>query len=295
MTLDRTLADKTLFITGGSRGIGLAIALAAARQGANVAVAAKTATAQPTLPSTIYDAAEAIEAAGGKALPLLCDVRDETMVAQAVQQTVDRFGGIDICVNNASAINLSGTQDISMKRFDLMQQVNTRATFMVSKLCLPHLRKSGNPHILVLSPPLDLQGKWFRDHPAYTLSKFGMSLCVLGLSAEFAAAGIAVNALWPMTAIDTAAVRNLLGGAALAAVSRTPQIMADSALAILTRDARGCSGNFFIDEEVLRDEGVTDFAPYAVSPGSALARDLFVPDASAAASVATLITSLSGK
>lgn len=289
MTDRRSLQGKVLFITGGSRGIGLEIALAAARDGAKVAIAAKTAEPHPKLPGTIHSAAAAIEAAGGRALPLLCDIRDEAAVAAAVARTVEVFGGIDICINNASAINLSGTQALDIKRFDLMQQVNTRGTFLTTKLCLPHLLKAENPHVLMLSPPLDMQARWFRAHVGYSIAKFGMSMCVLGMSAEFAAAGVAVNALWPMTAIDTAAVRNLLGGAATAAGSRVPAIMADAAHAILTRPARACSGNFFIDEEVLRDEGLRDFSAYAAQPGAALIRDLFVPDAVAAGSVAPLL------
>lgn len=288
MTERRSLQGKVLFITGGSRGIGLEIALAAARDGAKVAIAAKTAEAHPKLPGTIYSAAEAIEAAGGRALPLLCDIRDEAAVAAAVAKTAEVFGGIDICINNASAINLSGTQALDMKRFDLMQQVNTRGTFLTTKLCLPHLLKAENPHVLMLSPPLDMQARWFKAHVGYSIAKFGMSMCVLGMSAEFAAAGVAVNALWPMTAIDTAAVRNLLGGEATAAGSRLPAIMADAAHAILTRPARTCSGHFFIDEEVLREEGVRDFSAYAAQPGAALIRDLFVPDAVAAGSVEPL-------
>jgi len=289
MTDRRSLQGKVLFITGGSRGIGLEIALAAARDGAKVAIAAKTAEAHPKLPGTIYSAAEAIEAAGGRALPLLCDIRDEAAVAAAVAKTAEVFGGIDICINNASAINLSGTQALDMKRFDLMQQVNTRGTFLTTKLCLPHLLKADNPHVLMLSPPLDMQARWFRAHVGYSIAKFGMSMCVLGMSAEFAAAGVAVNALWPMTAIDTAAVRNLLGGEATAAGSRLPAIMADAAHAILTRPARTCSGHFFIDEEVLREEGLGDFSAYAAQPGAALIRDLFVPDAVAAGSVEPLL------
>ena len=285
----RSLKDKVLFITGGSRGIGLEIALAAARDGARVAIAAKTAEPHPRLPGTIHSAAEAIEAAGGRALPLVCDIRDEVAVAGAVAQTVATFGGIDICVNNASAINLSGTLDLDMKRYDLMQQVNTRGTFLVTRLCLPHLLRAANPHVLMLSPPLDMQARWFKPHVAYTIAKFGMSMCVLGMSEEFATAGVAVNALWPMTAIDTAAVRNLLGGAATVAGSRRPAIMADAARAILTRRARLCTGNFFIDEEVLRAEGVRDFEPYAVEPGTPLIRDLFVPERVAAGAAAPML------
>ncbi|HWK15635.1 MAG TPA: NAD(P)-dependent oxidoreductase [Rhizobiaceae bacterium] len=273
-----SLKGKTVFISGGSRGIGLAIALRAARDGANVTIAAKTAEPHPKLPGTIHTAAAEIEAAGGKALPVLCDIRDEEQVEAAVEKTVAAFGGIDICVNNASAIQLTGTLATDMKRFDLMHQINTRGTFLVSKTCIPHLKRAANPHILNLAPPLDMEAKWFRNHVAYTMAKFGMSMCTLGMSAEFAADGIAVNSLWPLTAIDTAAVRNLLGGESMAAMSRSPAIMADAFHAIVTRPARETSGNFFIDEEVLRTEGVTDFSVYGGGEG-ALAGDFFVPDA----------------
>lgn len=273
-----SLKGKTLFISGGSRGIGLAIALRAARDGANVTIAAKTAEPHPKLPGTIYSAVEEIEAAGGRGLPVLCDIRDEDQVSAAVKKTVEAFGGIDICVNNASAIQLTGTLQTDMKRFDLMHQINTRGTFLVSKMCIPHLKLSDNPHILNLAPPLDMEAKWFKNHVAYTMAKFGMSMCTLGMSAEFAGDGIAVNSLWPLTAIDTAAVRNLLGGEAVAAMSRSPQIMADAAHAILTRPSREATGNFFIDEEVLRAEGVTDFSAYAPGATGPLAADFFVPD-----------------
>ncbi|MBX9462310.1 MAG: NAD(P)-dependent oxidoreductase [Aquamicrobium sp.] len=273
-----SLKGKTLFISGGSRGIGLAIALRAARDGANVTIAAKTAEPHPKLPGTIYSAVEEIEAAGGRGLPVLCDIREEEQVSAAVKKTVEAFGGIDICVNNASAIQLTGTLQTDMKRFDLMHQINTRGTFLVSKMCIPHLKLSDNPHILNLAPPLDMEAKWFKNHVAYTMAKFGMSMCTLGMSAEFAGDGIAVNSLWPLTAIDTAAVRNLLGGEAVAAMSRSPQIMADAAHAILTRPSREATGNFFIDEEVLRAEGVTDFSIYAPGATGALAADFFVPD-----------------
>ncbi|WP_159592861.1 SDR family oxidoreductase [Chelativorans xinjiangense] len=273
-----SLAGKTLFISGGSRGIGLAIALKAARDGANVAIAAKTAEPHPKLPGTIHTAAGEIEAAGGKALPILCDIRSEEQVEEAVAATVEAFGGIDICINNASAIQLTGTLQTEMKRYDLMHQVNARGTFLVSKTCIPHLKKAENPHILSLAPPLDMKAKWFRNHVAYSMAKFGMSMCTLGMSAEFAADGIAVNALWPLTAIDTAAVRNVLGGEAMAKVCRTPEIVADAAHAILNRPARACTGNFFIDELVLREEGVTDFAKYAPGVTGPLAGDFFVPD-----------------
>ncbi|APH72892.1 SDR family oxidoreductase [Aquibium oceanicum] len=273
-----SLQGKTLFISGGSRGIGLAIALRAARDGANVTIAAKTAEPHPKLPGTIHTAAAEIEAAGGKALPVLCDIRDEEMVAEAVNATVEAFGGIDICVNNASAIQLTGTLQTDMKRYDLMHQINTRGTFLVSKTCIPHLKKAANPHIVNLAPPLDMQAKWFRNHVAYTMAKFGMSMCTLGMSAEFARDGIAVNSLWPLTAIDTAAVRNLLGGETVAGMSRSPQVMADAFHAIVTRPSRECTGNFFIDELVLREAGVTDFSTYAPGAKGPLAADFFVPD-----------------
>ncbi|MDQ2705590.1 MAG: NAD(P)-dependent oxidoreductase [Pseudomonadota bacterium] len=274
-----SLKGKTLFITGASRGIGLAIALRAARDGANVTIAAKTAEPHPKLPGTIHTAAEEIEKAGGKALAALCDIRDEAQVAEAVARTVEKFGGIDICVNNASAISLTGTLETEMKRYDLMHQVNTRGTFLVSKACIPQLKKAANPHILNLAPPLDMDAKWFKGHVAYTMAKFGMSMCTLGMSAEFARDGIAVNSLWPLTAIDTAAVRNLLGGDGMAAISRSPAILADAAYAILNRPSREATGNFYIDEEVLRAEGVSDFSTYAPGAKGALAGDFFVPDA----------------
>jgi citronellol/citronellal dehydrogenase len=273
-----SLAGKTLFISGGSRGIGLAIALRAARDGANVAIAAKTDKPHPKLPGTIHTAAAEIEAAGGKALPILCDIRQEEQVEQAVAATVERFGGIDVCINNASAISLTGTLGTDMKRYDLMHQINTRGTFLVSKTCIPQLKKAANPHILNLSPPLDMKAKWFRNHVAYTMAKFGMSMCTLGMSAELASDGIAVNSLWPLTTIDTAAVRNLLGGETLAAMSRSPDIMADAAHAVLCRPSRECTGNFLIDEEVLREEGMTDFSIYSPDAKGPLAADFFVPE-----------------
>lgn len=273
------LAGKTLFITGASRGIGLAIAKRAAADGANIAIAAKTTQAHPKLPGTIYTAAEEIEAAGGKALPLVCDIRFEDQVQAAVDKTVETFGGIDICINNASAISPTPTLMTDMKRYDLMNEINTRGTFLTSKICIPHLQKSSNAHILNLAPPLDMEAKWFAPHVAYTIAKMGMSLCTLGMSKELAAQGIAVNSLWPLTAIDTAAVRNVLGGDAMSKNSRTVEIMADAAYEILTRASAECTGNFFIDEVVLRDAGVVDFYQYAVSPGSDLYRDFFVPDA----------------
>jgi len=280
-----SLQGKTLFITGASRGIGLAIACRAAADGANIAIAAKTAEPHPKLPGTIYTAAEEIEAAGGRALPIVCDIRFEDQVAAAVMQTVDRFGGIDICINNASAVSPTPTLETEMKRYDLMHAINTRGTFLVSRLCIPHLRKADNPHILNLAPPLDMDAKWFAPHLAYTMAKMGMSLCTLGMSREFADDGIAVNSLWPLTAIDTAAIRNVLGGESVARSSRTPAIMADAAYAVLSRSARECSGHFFIDEAVLRDAGVTDFSVYNASEGAgdALFRDFFVPDAVAEA------------
>ena len=274
-----SLKGKTLFISGGSRGIGLAIALRAARDGASVTIAAKTAEPNPKLPGTIYTAAEEIERAGGKALPVICDIRDEAQVAEAVAKTVERFGGIDICVNNASAIQLTGTLETDMKRFDLMHQINTRGTVLVSRLCIPHLKLAENPHILNLAPPLDMEAKWFRNHVAYTMAKFGMSMCTLGMSAEFASDSIAVNSLWPITAIDTAAVRNLLGGAQVAAMSRSPEIVADAAYAIFNRPSREATGNVYIDEEVLRAEGVRDFSKYAPGAEGPLVGDFFVPDA----------------
>jgi citronellol/citronellal dehydrogenase len=273
-----SLQGKTLFISGASRGIGLAIAKKIAADGANVAIAAKTTEPHPKLPGTIYTAAEEIEAVGGQALPLVCDIRFEDQVQAAVDATVERFGGIDICINNASAISPTPTLATEMKRYDLMNNINTRGTFLVSKCCIPALKSSANPHILNLAPPLDMDPKWFAPHLAYTMAKFGMSLCTLGMSAEFAADGIAVNSLWPLTAIDTAAVRNVLGGDAVARGSRTPDIMADSAYEILSRPSRECTGNFFIDEVLLRDAGVTDFSAYAVDPAHDLFRDFFVPD-----------------
>ncbi len=274
-----TLAGKTLFISGGSRGIGLAIALRAARDGANVAIAAKTSDPNPKLPGTIHTAAEEIRAAGGQALPILCDIRFEDQVDAAIAATVAAFGGVDILVNNASAISMTGTLATDMKRYDLMQAINTRGTFMVSRAAIPHLKRAANPHILTLSPPLDMQPKWFGPHVAYTIAKFGMSLCTLGMAAELAESGIAVNSLWPLTAIDTAAVRNVLGGAAMAQSSRKPEIMADAAHAIFCRQSSACTGHFFIDEEVLLAEGVTDLGLYAYDPAAPLVADFFVPDA----------------
>jgi len=269
-----TLKGKTLFITGASRGIGLAIALRAARDGANVAIAAKSDVPNPKLPGTIHTAAAAIVAAGGQALALKCDIREEAEVQSAVAATVERFGGIDILVNNASAIWLRGTLDTPMKRYDLMHQVNIRGTFLCSQACLPHLRKATNPHILTLSPPLDMQAKWFAPHVAYTIAKFGMSQCVLGMAEEFRAEGIAINALWPRSVINTAALAMIPGIDTRGC--RKPEILADAAHAILTTPSRERSGRFFIDEDVLREAGVTDLAQYAVEPGHPLAIDLFL-------------------
>lgn len=273
-----TLKGKTLFITGGSRGIGLAIALRAAKDGANVAIAAKTTTPQPKLEGTIYTAAEAIKAAGGKALPLICDIRDEAQVLSAIEMTVAEFGGIDICVNNASAISFTDSQRTEMKRFDLMMGINTRGTFMVSKYCIPHLKKAQNPHIMMLSPPLDMKAKWFEHSTAYTMAKFGMSMCVLGLAGELKRAGIAVNALWPRTPIATAAVGNLLGGEMVIRASRTPEILADAAHVIFSKQSKEFSGNFCIDDKILYDSGVRDFEPYRVDASVPLLSDFFVPD-----------------
>jgi len=271
------LEGKTLFITGGSRGIGEAIALRAAADGANVVIGAKTAKPHPKLPGTIHTVAEAIEKAGGKALPIQLDVRDDAQIAQAIETTVKTFGGVDILVNNASAINLTNTLDTPMRRFDLMFSVNVRATFAMSQACIPHMKGAENPHILTLSPPLNMDPRWFQNHLAYTMSKYGMSMTVLGMSAELADAGIAVNALWPKTVIATAALA-MLGGLIKPDNCRTPQIMADAAHAVLTRPSRECTGNFFVDEEVLAEEGVTDFSGYAVKPGAPLLGDLFLGD-----------------
>ncbi len=270
-----SLQGKTLFITGASRGIGKAIAMRAAGDGANIAVVAKTADPHPKLPGTIHTAAAEIEAAGGRALAIQVDIRSEEQVENAVLQTVETFGGIDILINNASAIFLRGTLETSMKRFDLMWSVNARGTYLCSQKCLPHLGRATNPHILVLSPPLDMQARWFKDHCAYTISKFGMSMCVLGLSAELEEQGIAVNALWPKTVIDTAALR-MLEGVIPREGTRHPAIVADAAYEILTRDSHHCTANFFVDEEVLRAAGVLDFEPYSVDPDQPLLADLFI-------------------
>jgi len=273
-----SLQGKTLFVTGASRGIGLAIALRAARDGANVAIAAKTAEAHPKLPGTIYTAAEEIEQAGGKALPLIVDVRDEANVLDAVAQTVARFGGIDICVNNASAISLTGTEATDMKRYDLMNQINARGTFLTSKACIPHLKRAANPHVLMLSPPLDMNPRWFQGHVAYSMAKFGMSMCVLGMAAEYKADGIAFNALWPRTGIATAAIKFALAGDEGMKQCRTVEIMADAAHAIFEKDARAFSGNFLIDDSFLYEEGVRDFDKYRVDPTARLMPDFFVPE-----------------
>ncbi len=271
-----SLRGKTLFITGASRGIGLAIALRAAKDGANVAVIAKTAEPNPKLPGTIFTAAKEIEEAGGKALPIACDIRFEDQVAAAIAKTVETFGGIDILVNNASAISLTGTEQTDMKRYDLMHGINTRGTFLCSKLCIPHLKKAQNPHVLNLSPPLNMETKWFAPHVAYTMAKFGMSMCVLGMAGEYKSAGIAFNALWPRTTIATAAIKNLLGGDTMMRASRKPEIMADAAHVIFNRPAKECTGNFFIDDEVLTSAGKTDLSEYAVDPSQKLMPDFFV-------------------
>ncbi|KAL5242104.1 hypothetical protein ACI65C_009514 [Semiaphis heraclei] len=260
------LSGLTLFITGGSRGIGKAIALKAARDGANIVIAAKTAEPHPKLPGTIYTAAKEIEEAGGKCLPCVVDVRDESQIADAVNKSISKFGGIDIVVNNASAISLTPTLDTEMKRYDLMHNINTRGTFLVSKLCIPHLKKSKHAHILNISPPLNMNPNWFRDHVAYTMAKYGMSMCVLGMAAELRADNIAVNALWPRTAIYTAAVEMLSGSTEAKKLSRNPEIMADAAYAVLSRSVENCTGQFLVDDEVLRQEGVTDLTQYASDP-----------------------------
>ena len=273
-----SLQGKTLFVTGASRGIGLAIALRAARDGDNVAIAAKTAETHKHLPGTIYSAAEAIEAAGGQALPLVVDVREEASVLEAVERTVARFGGIDICVNNASAIQLTGTLQTDMKRYDLMNQVNARGTYLTSKACIPHLKKASNPHVLMLSPPLDMNPRWFSGHVAYSMAKFGMSMCVLGMSEEFRADGIAFNALWPRTGIATAAIQFALAGEEGMRQCRTVDIMADAAHAIFEKPARSFTGNFLIDDTFLYAEGERDFDKYRVDPTQPLMPDFFVPD-----------------
>ena len=269
-----TLQGKTLFITGGTRGIGHAIGLRAARDGANVVIAAKTVEPHPKLPGTIHSAAADMDAAGGQGLGIQCDIRDEDQIAAAVEQTVETFGGIDICINNASAISLTGTMQTPMKRYDLMHQINARGTFATTQACIPHLRRAENPHVLTLASPLNMDPKWFRNHTAYTMAKYGMSMCVLGMSAEFEDEGIAINALWPATLIATAAIA-MIPGVDLGN-GRKPEIMADAAHAILTRPAKGCTGNFFIDEAVLAEAGVTDLSGYAVDPEKPLLPDIFL-------------------
>jgi len=269
-----SLEGKTLFITGASRGIGLAIAKRAAADGANIAIAAKTTEPHPKLPGTIYTAAEEIEAAGGKALALAVDIREEEQVLAAVEKTAETFGGIDICVNNASAISLTGTLDTPMKRYDLMHQVNARGTYLCSRACLPYLLEAENPHILALASPLNMEERWFAPHVAYTMAKYGMSMCVLGMAGEFRGKGIGVNALWPRTVILTAALQLIPG--VENDRCRKPEIMADAAHAILTREARSCTGNFFVDDEVLAEAGVTDLDQYAVKPGMTLLPDFFI-------------------
>ncbi|MGZ8754113.1 MAG: SDR family oxidoreductase [Acidimicrobiia bacterium] len=272
------LAGKTMFISGGSRGIGLAIAKRAARDGANIAFIAKTADPHPALPGTVYTAAAEIEEAGGRALPIVGDIRNEDQVEAAVEAAVELFGGIDICVNNASAINLSNTESLPMKRYDLMQNINTRGTFLVSKTCIPYLRQSQNGHILTLSPPLNLGSHWFKNHVAYTVAKYGMSMVTLGLSQELADNGIGANCLWPKTIIATAAVQNLLGGDRAMAQSRRPEIVADAAYEIFTKDARTTTGNFYIDEDVLIEAGVTDFEQYGYGAAGSLQLDIFLDE-----------------
>jgi citronellol/citronellal dehydrogenase len=274
---EMSLSGRTLFITGASRGIGLAIALRAARDGANIAIAAKTAAPHKHLPGTIYTAAEEIERAGGKALPLIVDVRDDDAVFDAVEKTAQHFGGIDICVNNASAIQLTGTLATDMKRYDLMNGINARGTFLTSKACIPHLKRAANPHVLMISPPLDMAPRWFAGHTAYSMAKFGMSMCVLGMAAEFKDDGIAFNALWPRTGIATAAIKFALSGEAGMKACRTVDIMADAAHAIFEKPSREFSGNFLIDDSFLYGEGVRDFEAYRVDPSTPLMADFFVP------------------
>jgi citronellol/citronellal dehydrogenase len=280
MSQTNSLRGKTLFVTGASRGIGLAIALRAARDGANIVIAAKTAEAHPKLPGTIYTAAKEIEDAGGKALPLVVDVREEANVQEAVEKAVAQFGGIDICVNNASAISLTPTLATDMKRYDLMHQINTRGTFVTSKACIPYLKKAENPHVLMLSPPLDMSPRWFGSHVAYTMAKFGMSMCVLGMAEEFKSDGIAFNALWPRTGIATAAIQFALAGDEGLKHCRTVEIMADAAHAIFNKPSREFSGNFLIDDTFLYGEGVRDFDQYKVDPAATLMPDFFVPESS---------------
>ena len=273
------LSGKTLFISGASRGIGLAIAKRAARDGANIVIAAKTKEPHPRLPGTIYSAAEEIESSGGKALPLIVDVRFEDQVEAAIEATISKFGGLDILINNASAINLSDTDSLSMKNYDLMHSINTRGTFLCSKKAVPYLKKSENPHVINLSPPLNMETRWFQNHVGYTMAKFGMSMCVLGMHSEYKRFGIAFNALWPRTAIATAAVANHLGGEVMMAKSRTPEIMADAAYIIMNRDSKKFTGNFCIDDEILNSEGITDLVKYQVDQNldiSDLVPDFFI-------------------
>ena len=269
-----SLAGKTLFITGATRGIGHAIGMRAAADGANIVIAAKSVEPHPKLPGTIFTAAEDMESAGGPALAVQCDIRDEANILAAVDQAVDKFGGIDICINNASAISMTDTPNTPMKRYDLMHGVNARGTFATTQACLPHLRKAENPHVLTLASPLNMDARWFQHHTAYTMAKYGMSMCVLGHSAEFEQYGIGVNGLWPATLIATAALQMIPG--VHPGRGRKPEIMADAAHAILTRDAKTCTGNFFIDEEVMAEEGVTDLTGYAVDPSKELLPDLFL-------------------
>jgi citronellol/citronellal dehydrogenase len=273
-----SLQGKTLFITGASRGIGLAIALRAAKDGAHIAIAAKTDQPHPKLQGTIHTAAKEIEAAGGRALALAVDIRDEGQVVAALKRAAETFGGVDIVVNNASAIQLTKTPETDMKRYDLMHQINTRGTFMVSKYAIPYLEKAENPHILAISPPLDMNERWFAPHVAYTMAKFGMSQVILGLAGELRTKGIAANALWPRTTIATAAIQNLLGGDAVMRMSRTPEIMAEAAYRVFLKPAKQFTGNFLIDDTFLAGEGVTDFDQYRIDPSQALAPDFFVPE-----------------
>jgi citronellol/citronellal dehydrogenase len=268
--------NKTIFITGASRGIGKAIALRLAKVGANIVIAAKSIEENPKLGGTIFSAAKEIEDAGGKALAIQCDIRDENMIQAAVDKAVETFGGIDALINNASAISLTPTEKTEPKQFDLMHDINVRGTFFMSKACIPHLKKSSNPHIITLSPPINMDMKWFANHIAYTLSKYNMTMITLGLAAELKSFNIAANTLWPRTTIATAAVQNLLGGDTLMKMSRTPDIIADAAYYILSKPSTACTGNTFIDETVLADEGITDLAKYAVVPGAKLYTDLFL-------------------
>jgi len=285
-----SLQGKTIFMSGGSRGIGLAIAKKCAQDGANVAIAAKTAEPHPKLEGTIYTAAKEIEAAGGKALPVVCDIRDEAAVDAAITACVEKFGGIDICINNASAVSPTPTTATPMKRYDLMNEVNARGTFMLSQKCHPYLKNSANPHIVNIAPPLDMSARWFKNHTAYTMAKYGMSMCTLGMAEEFRKDGIAVNSLWPMTSIDTAAVRNVLGGDSMAKMSRTPAIMADAAYVLLNQSAKDFTGQFTIDEFILASSGTTDFKQYN-QPGydGPLAADFFIPSEWVARSVSDVM------